>query len=45
MRRNGKTMAPVGTWTDFSEKFAQTLGYKFEVLEGVLFDKEFLFKK
>ena len=39
VRRNGKTLTPLGTWTDwyFSEelKYAEKLGYKFEVLEGV----------
>lgn len=43
VRRNGTTVAPVGTWIDwyFTEelKLAATLGYKFEVLEGVLFER------
>lgn len=41
--RQGKTFAAVGSWTDwyFSEelKYAITLGYKFEVLQGVLFER------
>jgi hypothetical protein len=43
VRRNGKTITPVGTWTAwyFSEelKFAETLGYTFQVIEGVLYEK------
>jgi hypothetical protein len=40
---NGRTVAAVGTWTGwyFTEelKLAATLGYEFEVLEGVLFER------
>ena len=47
VRRNGKTITPLGTWTDwyFSEelKLALTLGYKFEVLEGILFERGEIF--
>ena len=43
LRRNGKTISPLVTWTDwyFSEelKLALTLGYKFEIIEGVLFER------
>ena len=47
VRRNGKTITPLGTWTDwyFSEelKLALTLGYKFEVMEGILFERGEIF--
>ena len=43
------SIAPVGTWTGwyFSEelKLALKLGYTFEVLEGVLFERGNIFKK
>ena len=44
---NGTSIAPLGTWTGwyFSEelKLALTLGYTFEVLEGVLFERGNIF--
>lgn len=46
---NGKTVSPVGTWTGwyFSEelKLALTLGYEFEVIEAVLFERGKVFEK
>lgn len=45
---NGRTVAPLGTWTGwyFSEelKLALTLGYQFEVLEAVLYERGYIFK-
>jgi hypothetical protein len=47
VKHEGRTIAPIGTWIGwyFSEelKLAKTLGYKFEVIEGILFDKAPLF--
>ena len=44
---NGTSLAPLGTWEGwyFSEelKFALNLGYTFEVLEGVLFERGRIF--
>lgn len=46
---NDRSVAPIGKWIGlyFSEelKFAKTLGYQFEVLEGVDFEKEIIFDK
>lgn len=46
---DGRTVAPLGTWTGwyFTEelKLALTLGYKIEVLEAVLFERGLIFKK
>ena len=43
-----RTMAPIGTWTDFifSEEMrnAQKYGYKFEILEGYLFESDYIFE-
>ena len=43
-----RTMSALGTYQDwiFSEemKFAQSLGYKFEIIKGYTFDKELIFK-
>lgn len=43
---NNRSIAPVGTWTDvyFSEemKYAESLGYTFDILEGVEFDKDII---
>jgi DNA polymerase type B, organellar and viral len=48
-KHNNKTIAPIGSWTGvyFSEelKYAQTLGYEFEILEGVTFDKANIFEE
>ena len=42
-----RTLSPVGTWTDilFSEEMfnAMKYGYKFEILSGYTFDKEYIF--
>ena len=49
VKHEGRTIAPLGTWTDwyFTEelKLATTLGYTFEVLEAVLFERGKVFSK
>ena len=49
VKHEGRTIAPLGTWTDwyFTEelKLASTLGYTFEVLEAVLFERGKVFSK
>jgi len=45
---DGKTIAPVGSWTGtyFTEelKYAKSLGYNFEILEGIIFDPANIFE-
>ena len=48
-KMDGRTIAPLGTWTGwyFSEelKYALKLGYEFEVIQAVLFDRGKIFSK
>lgn len=48
IRYNDRTVSPLGSWTGwyFSEELfnAEKFGYKFEILEGYLFEKENIFK-
>lgn len=48
IRYNNRTVSPLGTWTGwyFSEELfnAQKYGYQFEILEGYLLEKEYIFK-
>ena len=43
-----RTMSPIGTWTDYifsvELKNAEKYGYKFQILEGYLFERENIFK-
>jgi hypothetical protein len=47
INNNLRTVAPLGTWTDmiFSEEINNAIkfGYKFKILRGYLFEKDFIF--
>lgn len=48
IRYNGRTVSPLGSWTEryFSEElfYSMKYGYQFEILEGYLFGRENIFK-